>query len=212
MAMVVRRAERLLSRYNLALHLPPSSFYVNLPIGGLAILVIIIYYKSPPHVKPVEASRWEKFLQMDIPGTALILVALVCFLLGMQWGGITRSWASAHVVVVLVFALALTVTFAVVEYVQNERSLLIPRLMKNRTTSGLCIFIFLLVVPLIYGLFKGSRTLIILHSLNGANFLFVYYIPLYFQSIHGLSPAQSGIRNIPLIVTNCKLSALAPGH
>jgi hypothetical protein len=42
------------------------------------------------------------------------------------------------------------------------------------------------------------------HSLNGANFLFVYYIPIYFQSIHSLSASQSGIRNLPLIVINCE--------
>ena len=180
---------------------------MNLPIGRLAILVILIYYRTPAHGKPVEAPRLEKFLQLDILGTALIIAALVCFLLGVQWGGVTKPWGSADVVVVLVMSGILTVAFVALEFFQNERSLLIPRLMKNRTTAALCLFIFLFVISYLSALRKPS-TLIIHRSLNGANFLFVYYIPLYFQSIHGLSAAQSGIRNIPLIVTNCEFLPL----
>ena len=119
---------------------------MNLPIGGLAILVILIYYHTPAHGRPVEASWREKFLQIDILGTALIIAALVCFLLGMQWGGVTKSWSSADVVVVLVMSAVLTAAFVALEVFQNERSLLIPRLMKNRITAAFCLFIFLLVV------------------------------------------------------------------
>lgn len=41
-------------------------------------------------------------------------------------------------------------------------------------------------------------------SQNGVNFFFCYYLPLYFQAIHGFSAAQSGLYNLPLIFGACK--------
>ena len=46
--------------------------------------------------------------------------------------------------------------------------------------------------------------LTLLYSQSGANFLFTYYIPIYFQAIHAMSAADSGIRNIPFIVLSCR--------
>lgn len=52
--------------------------------------------------------------------------------------------------------------------------------------------------------------LTMLGSQSGANFLFTYYIPIYFQAIHGLSAAQSGIRNMPFIVLSCTAQLQLP--
>lgn len=48
-------------------------------------------------------------------------------------------------------------------------------------------------------------------SLGGAFFLFVYYLPIWFQAIHGASPLQSGIDNIPLIIAQVFATILAGG-
>lgn len=40
-------------------------------------------------------------------------------------------------------------------------------------------------------------------SQSGANFLFTYYIPIYFQAIGGMNAAASGVRNLPFIVLSC---------
>ncbi|KAK3936509.1 hypothetical protein QBC46DRAFT_357408 [Diplogelasinospora grovesii] len=77
-----------------------------------------------------------------------------------------------------------------VEKIQGERSLLVPRLLKDRNTAACCLFIFLL---------------------SGANFVFVYFLPLYFESIHNLAASKSGIRNIPLIVTDSLVSCFFRG-
>ncbi len=34
----------------------------------------------------------------------------------------------------------------------------------------------------------------------GSYFLIIYYLPIYFQTIDGVDPAQSGVRNLPLIL------------
>lgn len=37
-------------------------------------------------------------------------------------------------------------------------------------------------------------------SLGGCFFILLYYLPIYFQSVQSVSAAQSGIRNLPLII------------
>ena len=80
---------------------------------------------------------------MDIPGMALIIAAQVLFLLAMQWAGVTDSWGSTRVVTCLVLSAVLLVAFCAVEMLQGERSLLVPRLLKQRNTVACCAFIFL---------------------------------------------------------------------
>ncbi len=46
--------------------------------------------------------------------------------------------------------------------------------------------------------------------LAGAFFIMVYYLPIWFQAVHGVSPLQSGIDNIPLILAQV-LASLAAG-
>jgi hypothetical protein len=35
---------------------------------------------------------------------------------------------------------------------------------------------------------------------GGAYFLVLYYLPIYFQSVDGASPINSGVRNLPMII------------
>ena len=41
-------------------------------------------------------------------------------------------------------------------------------------------------------------------SFAGAFFELLYYLPIYFQSVDGVSASESGIRNIPLVLGACK--------
>ena len=78
------------------------SFYINLPCGALAAASIILFFQIPYPMKPAEATLKEKLLQADIPGFLAITASVVCYLLGLQWGGIIKSWNSADVVGTLV--------------------------------------------------------------------------------------------------------------
>lgn len=46
-------------------------------------------------------------------------------------------------------------------------------------------------------------------SFAGAFFELLYYLPIYFQSVDGVSASESGIRNIPLVLGACKSSMSA---
>ncbi len=34
----------------------------------------------------------------------------------------------------------------------------------------------------------------------GSNYVAIYYLPIYFQSIDGVNPTESGVRNLPFII------------
>ncbi|SCV38487.1 related to major facilitator (MFS1) transporter [Fusarium fujikuroi] len=153
-------------------------FYINLPIGGLAILVILLTFKTPAGVKVVDATLKEKLLQMDFMGTALVMGASLSFLLALQYGGVTHAWNSSVVIGLLVGFVLMIVTLIAVEFWLGERAMLTPRLIRQRTVWVNAVWSFF---------FAGSY------------FITLYYLPIYFQSIDNQSPIGSGVRNIPLI-------------
>jgi MFS transporter, DHA2 family, glioxin efflux transporter len=67
-------------------------FWVNLPVGGLAFVMQIFFLRVPKHIKPAPATWKEILLHLDFPGFSLILTALICYTLALQWGGLTKAW------------------------------------------------------------------------------------------------------------------------
>ncbi|KAG5764860.1 hypothetical protein H9Q72_007038 [Fusarium xylarioides] len=153
-------------------------FYINLPIGGLAILVILLTFKTPAGVKVVDATIKEKLLQMDFIGTALVMGASLSLLLALQYGGVTHAWNSSVVIGLLVGFVLMIIALIAVELWLGERAMLTPRLICQRTVWVNAVWSFF---------FAGSY------------FITLYYLPIYFQSIDNQSPIGSGVRNIPLI-------------
>src|SRR5438128_7646506 len=83
-------------------------FYVNLPVGGLALLVIAL---TMP--RRVRADRHEH--SIDWLGAGVLAAGTTSLLLGLVWGGRQYSWSSARVVGALVLAGLLLAAFAVIE-------------------------------------------------------------------------------------------------
>jgi MFS family permease len=164
-------------------------FYINLPIGGSAGAIIFLCFTTPAKAVPVAAPLKEKILQMDLPGTFTIMPAVICYILALQWGGQSKAWSSGPVVGCLVVFSVIMILFGVVEYFQGERAMISFRLMKDRTIS----------VGLAYIFFLGASF-----------FTLIYYLPIYFQVVSGVSASQSGVRNLPLIL-GCTISTILSG-
>jgi EmrB/QacA subfamily drug resistance transporter len=81
-------------------------FYVNLPVGAVALAVIAIAI-------PKRTQRRDHYL--DIPGAALLAGGTGSLLLGLVWGGRDYGWGSPQVVVAFVAAAVLLTLFAFVE-------------------------------------------------------------------------------------------------
>ncbi|KAK0658710.1 major facilitator superfamily domain-containing protein [Cercophora samala] len=155
-------------------------FYINLPIGGLSALIIMFLFRTPAGCKPAEATLKEKLLQMDPVGTALIMGGVITYILALQYGGQTVAWHDRKVVGLLVGFVLIFITFGVWERYNGERSMIVPRLFVQRQVWVCSMFALL---------FAGSY------------FIIIYYLPIYFQSIDNASPTESGVRNLPLILS-----------
>ena len=162
-------------------------FWINLPIGGLAAIVVFFSYKTSKAATPQPATWKEILLQMDPVGTFLITAAVVCYLLALQWGGSTKPWSDSTVIGTLVGFVLLFIVFVANELWMGDRALLQPRLLKIRriwTTNAYVFFI------------------------SGGFFALIYYLPIYFQVIQGFDPLASGVRNLPIMI-GCLLCVLS---
>lgn len=118
-------------------------------------------------------------LQLDPTGIVLILGAVICYILALQWGGVSLPWSSSTVIGLFVGFGLLLICFGINEWWLGERAMVPMRLLKNRY---------------IYQGMAYSFTI------AGTYFLVLYFLPIYFQVIDNVSPIQSGVRNLPLIL------------
>jgi MFS family permease len=109
-------------------------FWINLPLGGPILVLCLLFFRVPRHVKPVPASWTEVILQLDLPGFCLLLGSLVCFALALQWGGQSKAWNAGVVIALLVLWIAFTILFFVVEGFQGSRAMVPLRLLRPRIT------------------------------------------------------------------------------
>lgn len=125
---------------------------------------------------------------MDPAGVVVILGAVVCYLLALQWAGVSKAWSDSEVVGLLVGFGLLIVLFIVVEWYSGERAMIPFRLMKNRNVAVSCAYVLFFVGPL---------------------FVMIYYLPIYFQSIKDVSASESGVHNVPFILATSLASVLS---
>jgi MFS family permease len=63
-------------------------FYINLPFGAVAIFIVAFLLKVPDR-ETTNLPLKEKLAQLDAVGTSVLIPAVVCLLLALQWGGLT---------------------------------------------------------------------------------------------------------------------------
>lgn len=118
-------------------------FYINLPIGGLAVLTLLLF-RTPEHAKNHSKMGFmENIVNFDLPGLVLLLASLICFFLALQWGGVSRAWDSGAIIALLILWAVLTIAWLCVEWFQGEKALVAPRIIRRRAVAACCGFIFL---------------------------------------------------------------------
>ena len=156
------------------------SFYINLPFGGLSIILIALFFKTPTQATTTKAHWKEKILQMDPLGIALVMGGIVSFILALENGGQKESWNSSTVIGLLIGFVLILIVFIAWEIYNGERSMLPPRLLRRRTLWQPSGFMFF---------FAASY------------FVLLYYLPIYFQSIDNRSAINSGVLNLPMVIS-----------
>jgi EmrB/QacA subfamily drug resistance transporter len=101
-------------------------FYVNLPVGGLALAVILV-------TMPKRATRHEH--SIDWLGAAVLALGTTALLLGLVWGGESYPWGSWQVDAALLAAALLLTLFAFIELHVPE-PILPFALLRNQTVAS----------------------------------------------------------------------------
>ncbi|OAA54825.1 Major facilitator superfamily domain, general substrate transporter [Niveomyces insectorum RCEF 264] len=160
-------------------------FYLNLPIGGAVFLIITLLLHIPKAAPSKEANvspptLLNKLRRLDALGMLAFLPAVVCLCLALQWGGTTYSWGSGRVVALLVVAFVLLLAFVGVQFWLPENQVTLPpRILLQRSVAG----------AFLVALCMGAHMII-----------FLYYLPVWFQAVKGISAVTSGIDTLPMMM------------
>jgi MFS family permease len=129
-------------------------FYVNLPLGGVALVVVVLVLETP-------TARLEH--RIDYLGAGVLAAALSCIVLVTSLGGTTFAWDSAEIVALAAMGAAFTIAFVVVE--QRAAEPILPlSLFRNRTFAvasaigfivGFALFGAVTFLPLYLQVVKG---------------------------------------------------------
>jgi MFS family permease len=156
-------------------------FYINLPIGGLAMAILAVFLNAAAPAKA--GTTWKAQLsQLDPLGTLCFLPSIVCLLLALQWGGSTYAWSSPRIIILFVIFAILLVAFIVIQVLKKEpeQATVPPHIFKNRSmTAG---FFFML--------FVGASMAIM-----------IYFLSIYFQAIRGVDALHSGFDVLPFLLS-----------
>jgi EmrB/QacA subfamily drug resistance transporter len=101
-------------------------FYVNLPVGGAALLVILA-------TMPKRATRHEH--SIDWLGAGVLALGTTSLLLGLVWGGRDYPWGSPQVLGALAAALVLLAVFGLIER-RSAEPILPFDLLRNQTVAS----------------------------------------------------------------------------
>ena len=146
-------------------------FYVNLPLGALAMVVFALVM---PSIRPQSVHR-----SLDRLGIALLVTAVVPLMLAFSWGGSQYDWLSLEIIGLLVLAF-----IAAGVFLRVERDAAEPIIPLSLFRSSIFVVIIGVTFLTAMGMF-GS----------------VSYIPLFVQSVIGTSATNSGLVTMPMMLT-----------
>ena len=163
-------------------------FYINLPIGGLAIVVLMLILHIPPAKKA--GTPWRKQVeQLDPIGTVTFISGTVCLLLALQWGGSTYAWGNGRIIALLVLFVLCISAFIGIQIWKKETATVPPRIVMQRSIAA--------------GMWSQF-------CVGASMMTLVYYLPIWFQAIKDVSAYKSGIDLLPLILS-LVLSSISAG-
>ncbi|KPF69205.1 MFS transporter [Bosea sp. AAP35] len=145
-------------------------FWINLPLGAVAYMMTSSSLKRLP--------RHERPHKLDLLGALLITAATMTLLLALSWGGMLYPWLSAPIGGLVLLSLVLWLAFA----------------WRLRSAEEPLIPLDILANPVV-------RMGTIAAGFGMGTFIgLTIYLPVYFETVAGLSAASSGLGLLPLTV------------
>ncbi|KAF8926427.1 major facilitator superfamily domain-containing protein [Dissophora ornata] len=163
------------------------AFFINLPVGILAMTLLICFL----HMKRRKnVSLATNLKSLDYVGIVLMVVSIVMILLALNWGATAEyAWDSAIILSLLIVGFAIGVIFLF-----NEAKFAVKP-----------------IIPLrLFGTFSLTVTYM---QVFIQGFIFIgllFFLPLYFQAVNGASAIQSGVYLLPYVIIG-SFAAVASG-
>ncbi|KAK8075551.1 MFS general substrate transporter [Apiospora hydei] len=139
---------------------------------------------------------WRKMTHLDFPGIALIVGAVCCLVLALQWGGQEKPWNSSDVIGLLVGSGILLAAFGIVQWREGEKATIPLRVIRQRSIFMGSWYLFFLEMAIYAVRTLPNAPFDSPWQLIDSKYLF--YLPFYFQSAQLVGAKESGIRAIPL--------------
>ncbi|KAI9839501.1 MAG: COP9 signalosome complex subunit 1 [Sarea resinae] len=161
-------------------------FYINLPLSGLALALLIPFMKVN-HRR--EGTIWQRLARVDWLGNTILILSVVSILLALTWAGSIHAWSSWRTIVPLVLGLLGLVAFLAYETAPwVTEPTMGMHLFSNRTSSATYIMSFL----------------------HGMILYWVcYFLPVYFQAVLNASPKRSGVELFPTATVTSAFAVIA---
>lgn len=152
--------------------------YINLPFDGLSLIFLFLALKLPAKK---EKQPWQTLLfSFDWLGSILIVGGTICFLYGLEIGASKQHpWDSAYTLGLLISGIVILSIFGLYEIFYAKNPIVPIRVLKDRSILACLCTAFC-------------------HS-----FIFIaydYFNPLYFQTVLGVTPIQSGLYTLALVL------------
>jgi len=166
-------------------------FYINLPLGAVALAVLALV-RIPDRTAKIEGSILKTVVpKLDLPGFIIFSPAAIMFLLALQFGPEPQyGWSSATVIGLFSGSGVKLILFFLWEWRQGPTAM-IPLAMVARREMWVSMLLVLLIM-------------------GGLVITNAFWLPIFFQSVLGKSPFMSGVYTLPSILSNTFL-AVASG-
>lgn len=155
------------------------TFWINIPLGILAMVVTVVFLHIPPGSK--------KQPKLDYAGMALLSIATACFVLVATWGGSTYAWTSPVIIAMSIMTVVGGYLFVRVEARAEEP--IIPLHLFTERNFNLTTSAGLLIGIAMYGTMA--------------------YLPTYLQMSTGASATQAGLLMIPMMASLLVVSVIS---
>ncbi|KAK9495228.1 major facilitator superfamily domain-containing protein [Lipomyces doorenjongii] len=154
------------------------AFLLQVPFIVVSSVAIYFNLKSKP--TPVASDSVsetaDKLSRIDFAGSITLVLSLVLYLLGLSIGGNYVSWFSFPVFVAFFLGTIFLAAFIYVELYIAKEPVIPITLLKDRTIFGASFTNWLIMM---------------------INYTQLFYVPIYFIAIRGISPTQAGTNIIP---------------
>lgn len=155
-------------------------FWINLPLGGVTAVLVLLFLHLPPKPATPGQSRLVRVCQsVDALGTLILVPAIVCLLLALEWGGSAYAWSGWRCMLLLLFFALLFLSWLTVQYFRGNRATVPLYLLRNRTIA--------------FGSIYSMAS-------YGSLALVMYYVPIWLQAVKGSTAGAAGVGMLALVL------------